>query len=64
MARYEQYCEDFKIKDYIATSLQLIPQQKCLQLSLHDVLFAKVDTRSGDEIAEDIIMRAGLTFGE
>lgn len=64
MARFEQYCEDLKVNDYIATSIQLIPQQKWLQASFHDMLFNKVDTRSGDEIAMDIITGAGLTFGE
>lgn len=64
MARLDQYVEDLKCHEYIATSLQLISQQKWLQTSLHDVLFKEMDTRSGDEIAVDIITRAGLNFGD
>lgn len=41
-----------------------MPQNKYLQNSYFDILTPKkVDTRSGDEIVEDIITRAGLSFG-
>lgn len=64
MARFDQYYENIKINNYIATSLQMIPQNKCLQKTLVEVLFDKPDNRTGDEIAMDIIVRAGLSFGE
>lgn len=48
---------------YIADSLQLATQNKHLVKSLHDILYPKpIDTRTGDEIAADVIKAAGLTF--
>jgi hypothetical protein len=50
---------------YIARSLQGIPQNKWIERDYYDIIHPeKVDDRSGDEIAVDIIKRAGLMFGE
>lgn len=46
---------------YIAESLRNIPQQKFMSKTLMDVLNQKpIDKRSGDEIALDVIKKAGL----
>lgn len=42
-----------------------MPQNKYITASYQDVLTPKkIDTRSGDEIAADIMERAGLKFGD
>ena len=65
MARFEYEQKIYLYRDYVATSLQLIPQQKHIVRTYDEVLHPeKVDNRDGDEIAEDIIARAGLQFGE
>lgn len=48
-------------KRYVCKSLQLNPKGGYLTQSYEDFLKPqKMDTRSGDEIAQDIIKRAGL----
>lgn len=64
MARLEQEINDFKYKEYVTESLRLIPQRGYLTKSFKDVLGLKIDTRTGDEIAESVINGAGLTFEE
>lgn len=54
---------------YVANSLQNIPQGKHMTLTLYDLLYNPVedeeeDERTGDEIAIDIMTRAGLVFEE
>lgn len=64
-ARIEEYNREETYRIYITKSLQLIPQNKWLTNTYFDVLNPKpTDNRSGDEIAVDIIGRAGLSFGE
>lgn len=49
---------------YVTHSLQLIPQNKFININYMDSLKPqKVDNRSGDEIALDVISRAGIKFG-
>lgn len=49
---------------YIADSLQNIPQNKYIGKRLYDIIYpTPVDTRSGDEIAADVINKLGLHFG-
>lgn len=49
-------------KYYVSDSLQCIPQNKYMAHSLREVLQPahKVDKRSGDDIAMDVIRKAGL----
>ena len=50
---------------YIADSLQLSVQHKYLTKTLRERLYAKpADNRTGDEIAMDIIKKAGLKLGD
>jgi len=47
----------------MSKSLQLIPQNKCLTKDYSEYLKPQaIDTRSGDEIAIDVIKKAGLNF--
>jgi len=48
---------------YIAKELQLVPQSKWLIKGLDEILGeTETDSRSAEEIADDIIERAGLIF--
>lgn len=54
-----------KYKTYVADSLQGIPQHKYISRRYIDMINLDnkpVDDRTGDEIAEDIISKAGLQF--
>ena len=46
---------------YVTTCLQNIPQQKYTTVSFYDMLYPKPeDNRSAQEIASDVIAKAGL----
>lgn len=45
---------------YVTDSLQLAVQNKYLTQRWADLISNNVDTRSGDEVALDVIRRAGL----
>lgn len=63
-ARLEDFLRDETYRIYVTQSLQLIPQSKFVSMTYHDMINGKKeDKRSGDEIALDIIQRAGLKFG-
>ena len=65
-ARLETEQRETAYRNYISTSLQLIPQNKYLTHTFDEILHPekiKVDNRTGDEIAEDVIAQAGLNFG-
>lgn len=66
MAKHEEYARTIAYRFYVADSLMLLPQHGAhLSKSLREVYYHKaVDNRTGDEIAEDIIKRAGLRFKE
>ena len=64
-AHLEQDIVNFKFMDYIATSLQLAPQNKYITRSFLNAIDFKsgnVDKRTVDEIAQDVIKQAGLSF--
>jgi len=66
-ARIDEYNREEAYRIYVSTSLQLIPQNKCLQKSYREIIDDSkrvVDTRSGDEIVADVMLHAGLKFGE
>lgn len=60
----EQDAEENNYREYLTETLRLIPERKILVKSYHDTVFKteKVQ-RSGTEIANDIMTRAGLKFG-
>ena len=65
-ARIEEEDREEAYRIYVTRSLQLIPQQGYMQNSYYDIINdnVEIDTRDGDEIAVDIIERAGLRFAE
>lgn len=65
-ARIEADERDLLYKVYITDSVKLMGEGKYLTDRWYDRAFGKrvIDTRSADEIALDIITRAGLSFGE
>lgn len=63
LARIEQERRDEAYRIFVTKSLQLIPQNKYIERSYEDIVDGKIDNRSGEEIAEDIIKRGGLKFG-
>ena len=54
---------EFTYRFYISESLRLAPQNKYLKKSLAE-LYGEIptDTRTGDEIVEDILAMGGLTL--
>lgn len=62
-ARIEDNNREEAYRIYVARSLQLAPQSKCLKMSYADIISPQnVDERSGDEIVMDIMLKAGLKF--
>ena len=62
-ARFDEYQREQAYRSYVTKSLQLIPQNKFIDTSYSEILNPKpVDTRSGDEIALDVMQKAGLHF--
>lgn len=60
-ARAKERAEDALRWEYVAEALRLIPQQKYPTSHLRELLHPKPqDTRTGDEIAADVIKAAGL----
>lgn len=68
----KRQCEQDIFHDYIANAIQMISENtarkagdRYLSLSYREIIHPKpVDNRTGDEIVEDIIRRAGLTVVE
>lgn len=61
MARIEEDCREMTYRFYVTTCLQNIPQQKYTTVSFYDMLYPKLeDNRSAEEIAADVIAKAGL----
>jgi hypothetical protein len=63
-ARFDEYDREETYRIYVARSLQLAPQRGHIEKSYFDIVNGEVDNRTGDEIAVDIITRAGLNFDE
>lgn len=69
-AKVEQYTEDLLFRQYISDGVMVISQNTCpeygqaLQVHFIDVIgdkkTEKEDTRTGEEIAEDVVNRLGL----
>ena len=65
MARYKDYMRDRAYRIYVSDSLNLAPQNKYRTDRYADIFqVVNKDTRSGDEIASDVISRLGLRFNE
>ena len=64
VARFEEQQREMAYRNYVTRSLQLIPQNSHIIASFDEILHPEqIDTRTGDEIAEDVITKAGLSFG-
>lgn len=62
-ARLDEYKREEAYRIFVAESIRLAPQGKAFSRSyLEFVKPHEVDTRSGDDIASDIIAKAGLFF--
>lgn len=66
LARLNERDREEAYRIYVTKSLQLNPQNQWLSIDFYDILNKReeIDTRSGDEIASDIIKLAGLRFEE
>ena len=69
VARIEDFNRDMTYRFYVANGLQNIPQNKYSMTTLYDLLYNQnmdnannEDNRTGDEIAFDIMAKAGLHF--
>ena len=62
MARADEYAREMTYRLYVANGLQNIPQNKYSMTSLYDLLYNQSEDKDGDEIAVDIMQRAGLKF--
>lgn len=62
-ARFDEYNRDEAYRIYVSKSLQLAPQDKYITKNYTDLLKPKkIDTRSGEDIVSDIMLKAGLKF--
>lgn len=62
-ARDRAHARDEAFRVYVAESLRLAPQNRALAKSYAEVIASlgeRPDTRTGDEIAADVITRLGL----
>lgn len=63
-ARAEEEQRDETYRIFVTKSLQLIPQNKYISKDFKDILHPeKMDTRTAEQIASDVISKAGLNFG-
>lgn len=64
IARFEEYEREMAYRIFVTKSLQLIPQSKWLNTDYENIIKPqKIDKRSGEEVALDVIKKAGLRFG-
>ena len=67
-ARLDEYQREEAYRIYVTNSLQLTPQRKYVQKSYLDILKSMEEPvtppKSGEEIAVEVITKAGLKFGE
>mgnify|MGYP003297660114 CR=1 FL=1 len=64
-ARLDDTTREEAYRFFVTESLRLAPQNKYITKSYHDMVNkpVKADNRTGDEIAADVILKAGLKFG-
>lgn len=65
IACLEEEQHEMAYRIYVTEALRSIPQGKFSQKSFYDIIHSEPqDEQSGDEIAMEIIAKAGLSFGE
>lgn len=63
IARYKESRRDLAYRIFVTESLKLIPQQQYLNIKYTDMISdTPPDTRTGDEIAKDVIEKMGLNI--
>jgi hypothetical protein len=63
VAKSDSDIDDWIFRQYVAYSLQAIPENKKLSATLDELVHPKpVDNRTVEEITEDICKRAGITM--
>lgn len=63
-ARVDDFSRDEAYRIYVSKSLQLIPQNKYVAKDLKEIFHPEMsDNRTADEIASDVLKKAGLNFG-
>lgn len=64
ISRYKAYQKEMAYRIYITDSLFYLGQMKSLNVRYYDLVNPRPkETRTGDEIALDVIEKAGLRFG-
>ena len=64
LSRLEESKRETLYRLYVSNSLYYAPQNKMMAKTLQDIWYpAQEDTRTGDEIALEVIKNAGLSFG-
>lgn len=64
VACIEEKQHELAYRIYVTEALRGIPQGQYSQKSFYDIITSKPqEQKSGDEIAMEIIMKAGLSFG-
>lgn len=59
----EEFHREETYRIFVSESLRLAPQHKCLAKKYTDFLKPqKIDNRSGEQIASDVMKNAGLKF--
>ena len=54
---------EWTYRHYVANSLRLLPENKYIQSTLYELIHPDaIDSRTGDEIVEDIMAKAGLEW--
>ena len=67
LARLEENMREDMYRIYVTDTMYLNGENKRFNYRFIDIINGKVklpDQRSGDEIAEDVFKRAGITLGE
>lgn len=65
MARYEEHIKTITYRYYMSQSIKLLGEGKTLQASYIDIVSGKwqaQEEKSGDEIAAEVITKAGLVI--
>lgn len=64
-AKYDERVQEQAYRIYVTNSLYYMADNKRISRTYNEIIHPKPeDKRTGDEIALDVMQRAGLSFGE
>lgn len=63
IARFNEEQRTMAYRVYMTDSIQMVNQNSHLRDRWIDTINRKVDNRTGDEVAQDVIKKAGLHLG-